>query len=133
MLALKTLDCFSKLINQTVGDALSDMLAVLATLAIMKMAPMDWDKEYTDLPNKLVKCIVPDRSIFQTTDQERKLLNPVGLQDKIDLVVAKYPMGRSFVRASGTEDAVRVYAECKDSSKLGQFCDEVVEHVKASA
>ncbi|CAI4398188.1 AAC_collapsed_G0014140.mRNA.1.CDS.1 [Saccharomyces cerevisiae] len=132
-LALRTLKCFSELINQTVGDAISDMLAVLATLAILKMSPVDWDEEYTDLPNKLVKCIVPDRSIFQTTDQERKLLNPVGLQDKIDLVVAKYPMGRSFVRASGTEDAVRVYAECEDSSKLGQFCDEVVEHVKASA
>ncbi|CAI4038411.1 hypothetical protein SMKI_05G0200 [Saccharomyces mikatae IFO 1815] len=133
MLALKTLDCFSKLINQTVGDALSDMLAVLATLAIMKMAPMDWDKEYTDLPNKLVKCIVPDRSIFQTIDQERKLQNPVGLQAKIDLVIAKYPMGRSFVRASGTEDAVRIYAECQDSSQLDQFCNEIVELVKASA
>lgn len=69
-LALRTLKCFSELINQTVGDAISDMLAVLATLAILKMSPMDWDEEYTDLPNKLVKCIVPDRSIFQTTDQK---------------------------------------------------------------
>lgn len=32
-LALRTLKCFSELINQTVGDAISDMLAVLATLA----------------------------------------------------------------------------------------------------
>ncbi|CAI4877717.1 CKB_collapsed_G0014320.mRNA.1.CDS.1 [Saccharomyces cerevisiae] len=78
-LALRTLKCFSELINQTVGDAISDMLAVLATLAILKMSPVDWDEEYTDLPNKLVKCIVPVRSIFQTTDQERKLLNPVGV------------------------------------------------------
>ncbi|CAI4059860.1 hypothetical protein SKDZ_05G0130 [Saccharomyces kudriavzevii ZP591] len=131
-LALKTLSCFAKLINQTVGDAMSDMLAVLATLAILKMAPMNWDEEYKDLPNKLVKCIVPDRSIFQTTDQERKLQNPVGLQSKIDSVIAKYPMGRSFVRASGTEDAVRVYAECQDMSKLDQFCNEIVGYVKAS-
>ncbi|EJS44082.1 pcm1p [Saccharomyces arboricola H-6] len=132
-LALRTLSCFAKLINQTVGDAISDMLAVLATLSILQMAPMDWDKEYTDLPNKLVKCIVHDRSIFQTTDQERKLQNPAGLQTKIDSVIAKYAMGRSFVRASGTEDAVRVYAECQDPSKLDQFCNEVVEYVKASA
>lgn len=67
------------------GDAISDMLAVLATLSILHMAPTDWDKEYTDLPNKLVKCIVPDRSIFQTTDQERKLQNParVANQDRL--------------------------------------------------
>ncbi|CAI1940017.1 hypothetical protein SEUBUCD650_0E00270 [Saccharomyces eubayanus] len=132
LLALNTLNCFAKLINQTVGDAISDMLAVLATLSILQMAPTDWDREYTDLPNKLVKCIVPDRSIFQTTDQERKLQNPAGLQTKIDSVIAKYPMGRSFVRASGTEDAVRVYAECEDPTKLDQFCNEIVEYVKSS-
>lgn len=38
---------------------------------------------------------------------------PEGLQAKIDAEVAKYKGGRSFVRASGTEDAVRVYAEAE--------------------
>ena len=36
---------------------------------------------------------------------------PAGLQAAIDAEVAKFKNGRSFVRASGTEDVVRVYAE----------------------
>ena len=34
-----------------------------------------------------------------------------GLQQKLDELVKKYDGGRSFVRPSGTEDVVRVYAE----------------------
>ena len=55
--------------------------------------------------------MVPDRSVFKTTDAERRLVEPQGMQQKIDEIVAEYASGRSFVRASGTEDAVRVYAE----------------------
>ena len=36
---------------------------------------------------------------------------PAGLQAAIDVIVAETPQGRSFVRPSGTEDVVRVYAE----------------------
>jgi phosphoacetylglucosamine mutase len=42
---------------------------------------------------------------------EQKLATPAGLQRRIDQEVAKYGSGRCFVRASGTEDAVRVYGE----------------------
>jgi phosphoacetylglucosamine mutase len=38
-------------------------------------------------------------------------LRGAGLQDAIDAAVAKYQSGRAFARPSGTEDAVRVYAE----------------------
>ena len=41
---------FLELINQTVGDAISDMLAVLATLAILKMSPVDWDESILICP-----------------------------------------------------------------------------------
>ena len=86
--------------------AISDLLAVLIVVHYLKLSPSDWDNEYTDLPNKLVKVIVPDRSIFKTTNAERTLVEPKGMQDEIDKLVAQYPNGRSFVRASGTEDAV---------------------------
>lgn len=65
--------------------------------------------------------IVADRSIFKTTDAERICVTPEGLQTTIDALVAKYPRGRSFVRPSGTEDNVRVYAEAatvEDANKL---------------
>ncbi|KAG8990095.1 Phosphoacetylglucosamine Mutase [Tulasnella sp. 427] len=106
----------TKLINSTVGDALSDLLLVEVILAAKGYNATQWDSSYSDLPNRLVKVLVPDRSLYKTTDAERKLVEPVGLQEKIDALVAQYEGGRSFVRASGTEDAVRVYAEASTRS-----------------
>ena len=111
--ALERLRAYTDLINQTVGDALSDLLLVESILLQRQMTPAAWDANYMDLPNKLVKVIVPDRNAFKTTDAERKLVEPKHLQAKIDSLVAKYGGGRSFVRPSGTEDCVRVYAEAQ--------------------
>lgn len=52
-----------------------------------------------------------DRYAFTTTDAERKVEKPEGLQSKIDEAVKEFEGGRSFVRPSGTEDCVRVFAE----------------------
>ncbi|CAK9436860.1 uncharacterized protein LODBEIA_P13820 [Lodderomyces beijingensis] len=128
--AVAVLKSFSLLINQTVGDAISDLLVVLAILPYLQLSPAEWNHAYTDLPNKLTKVIVPDRTIFQTTNAERTLVKPEGLQAKIDKLVAQYPKGRSFVRASGTEDAVRVYAEADTRENVGALNAAVSELVK---
>ena len=111
--ALTHLSNLIQVTNQTVGDALSDMLLVEVVLAHRSYSGIEWDSLYADLPNRLVKVVVPNRSIFKTTDAERRLVNPPGLQSKIDELVRKYDSGRSFVRPSGTEDVVRVYAEAR--------------------
>lgn len=54
---------------------------------------------------------VADRRVIDTTDAERRTVSPAGLQEAIDTLVRKYTRARSFVRPSGTEDVVRVYAE----------------------
>lgn len=87
------------------------MLLVEVVLAHKSYSGVEWDSLYADLPNRLVKVIVPDRNIFKTEDAERRLVSPPGLQSKIDEFVRRYEGGRSFVRPSGTEDVVRVYAE----------------------
>ena len=88
----------TEVINQTVGDAISDMLLVETILTNRQWGPEEWDQAYTDLPNRLVKVVVADRNIFKTTNAERTLVQPEGLQAKIDAHVAKYAEGRSFVR-----------------------------------
>lgn len=123
--AISVLQQFTKLINQTVGDAISDLLCVLAVLRYLQLSPEQWNQAYTDLPNKLVKVVVNDRTIFKTTNQERTLVEPAGLQAQIDAAVDKVSKGRSFVRASGTEDAVRVYAEAATSEEVAQLSEEV--------
>ena len=58
------------------------------------------------------------------------LVEPKGMQDEIDKLVAQYPNGRSFVRASGTEDAVRVYAEADTQNNVEELSKAVSELVK---
>ncbi|XP_023248512.1 phosphoacetylglucosamine mutase isoform X2 [Copidosoma floridanum] len=112
-------------INQTVGDAISDMLVVELILRAKGWDAAAWEKMYQDLPCKQVKVKVQDRNAITTTDAERRCVLPKGLQERIDEIVAKYSKGRSFVRPSGTEDVVRVYAECENASDIEKFTAEV--------
>ncbi|KAI4488215.1 hypothetical protein M0804_005063 [Polistes exclamans] len=113
------------IINQTVGDALSDMLLIETILHAKGWSIIDWEQCYTDLPNKQVKVKVKDRNIITTANAERQCVTPIGLQNEIDKVTAKYSKGRSFIRPSGTEDIVRVYAECENLSDVSKLATEV--------
>ncbi|KAF7896059.1 hypothetical protein EAF00_006074 [Botryotinia globosa] len=128
--ALETLRALTDLINQTVGDALSDMLLVETILAHKSWTPKEWDSTYIDLPNRLVRVEVADRNVFKTTDAERKLVEPQGTQQQIDALVAKFKDGRSFARASGTEDALRVYAEAATRSEADDLASKVASLCK---
>ena len=44
---------------------------------------------------------------------------------KYSILVAKFPQGRSFVRPSGTEDVVRVYAESTTRENTDQLAFEI--------
>uniref|UniRef100_A0A7N8YMQ5 Phosphoacetylglucosamine mutase n=1 Tax=Mastacembelus armatus TaxID=205130 RepID=A0A7N8YMQ5_9TELE len=112
-------------INQTVGDALSDMLLIEAILAIKDLTIQQWDAIYTDLPNRQLKVKVADRRVIDTTDAERRAVSPAGLQEAIDSLVKKYRQARSFVRPSGTEDVVRVYAEAETQESADTLAHEV--------
>ncbi|KAH7139424.1 hypothetical protein B0J11DRAFT_516757 [Dendryphion nanum] len=128
--ALDVLRATVELINQAVGDALSDFLLVEVVLAHKNWTVQEWLGTYSDLPNKLLKVIVSDRNIFKTTDAERKLVQPEGVQQKIDAEVSKVRQGRSFARASGTEDAVRVYAEAATKAEAEDLARKVAKIVE---
>uniref|UniRef100_A0A8C1AQY0 Phosphoacetylglucosamine mutase n=2 Tax=Cyprinus carpio TaxID=7962 RepID=A0A8C1AQY0_CYPCA len=68
---------------------------------------------------------VSDRRVIDTTDAERRAVSPEGLQDTIDTLVKKYKSARSFVRPSGTEDVVRVYAEADTQESADSLAHEV--------
>uniref|UniRef100_A0A7S0WZQ3 Phosphoacetylglucosamine mutase n=1 Tax=Chlamydomonas leiostraca TaxID=1034604 RepID=A0A7S0WZQ3_9CHLO len=110
--AAKQLLALSRVINQSVGDALSCILAVELALRRKGWDCAAWQGLYTDLPSRQTKLGVKDRAAITTTDAERKCVKPAGLQDAVDAAVKEAgPQARAFVRPSGTEDCVRVYAE----------------------
>lgn len=115
------LNALMDVINQTVGDAISDMLLVECVLADRDWDCDQWFNCYKDLPNRfkhyengssghigpelmdnclfrLGKVAVRDRAMVTTTDAERKVVTPETLQPGIDAIVAKFNQGRSFVR-----------------------------------
>ncbi|KAI8842077.1 hypothetical protein BC829DRAFT_401829 [Chytridium lagenaria] len=100
--SIKILQSLAELINQTVGDALSDLLMVEAILTCQQKSLEQWDTDYTDLPSRQekVKRLVPIKA-------DTELSAPAGLQDKINQQVSKFSKGRCFVRPSGTEDIVQ--------------------------
>lgn len=128
--ALERLIALTNLINQAVGDALSDMLLVEVILAHKAWTPQEWIVTYTDLPSRLVRVEVADRSIFRTTDAERRLESPPDAQNEIDRLQHQYNKGRSFARASGTEDAVRVYAEAASRSEADVLAARVASVIQ---
>ncbi|KYK55495.1 N-acetylglucosamine-phosphate mutase [Drechmeria coniospora] len=128
--ALDTLAAVGDLINQTVGDAITDMLLVEVILAHKSWTLKDWAMTYADLPNRLVRVEVGNKDLFQATDAERRLSHPPGAQEEIDQVVKKYTSGRSFARASGTENACRVYAEAATRSEADELASKVASIVR---
>uniref|UniRef100_A0A336LW80 Phosphoacetylglucosamine mutase n=1 Tax=Culicoides sonorensis TaxID=179676 RepID=A0A336LW80_CULSO len=125
--AAKKLLSTINLINETVGDAISDMLLVETVLHAKGWDLKEWNGLYKDLPNLQLKVKVQDRNLVTTTDAERKCVTPSGLQQEIDSLVQKYPRGRSFVRPSGTEDVVRVYAEAENQEDTLKLAYEVAK------
>jgi len=122
------------IINETVGDAISNVLAVEAVLRLLDWDCRDWIDQYSDLPNRQVKVTVTDRSAIETTNAERTCTKPEGLQAEIDrLVGAAGSRARAFVRPSGTEDIVRVYAEAETTEAMISLGQAVADAVYARA
>ncbi|XP_042482270.1 phosphoacetylglucosamine mutase [Macadamia integrifolia] len=123
------LSAVSKLINQAVGDALSGLLLVEAILRHMGWSIQKWSELYQDLPSRQLKVKVADRTAVITTNAETVVVRPPGLQELIDAETAKYSKGRSFIRPSGTEDVIRVYAEASTQEAADNLAKSVVLHV----
>jgi phosphoacetylglucosamine mutase len=64
---------------------------------------------------------VKDRTVITTSEDETQVLKPEGIQEKLNECMKKYKDSRTFIRPSGTEDVVRIYAEAEteeDSKNL---------------
>jgi hypothetical protein len=101
-----------------VGDALSDMLAIEAVLAIRGWSLQDWDAIYSDLPSRQRKLPVADRGVVVCSADETQAYSPQGLQTRLTSLG-----GRCFVRPSGTGPnpcVVTLFAFTSKCAALGQ-------------
>jgi phosphoacetylglucosamine mutase len=141
--ALQRLRLLPSLINQSVGDGISDLLLVDAILYLKGWSVQDWDGLYDDLPSRQCKVLVRDRSVIRTNDSETRATAPSNLQPALDAAMAASDAAaaavgnssgrqrravlvpsRCFVRPSGTENAVRVYAEAPTQDAADALASE---------
>ena len=120
------------LLSQCCGDALADMLACELALAALGWSALHWLTMYSDLPSITGKTTVADPSVIKNTPDQREATAPTGLQQRINAIVeavgGEAVLARSFVRPSGTEPIVRVYAEATTS----EITDALFEKVAAA-
>ena len=78
-----------------------------------------------------MKVTIKDRTVIQTYDAERRVSEPAELQKSLDMLIENlgYKMARSFVRPSGTEDVVRVYAEADTQEHTDDLANKVSQLV----
>ena len=126
-IAWQRLRVMPRLVNQAVGDALSDLFLVDAILYLKGWTLKDWNKLYNDLPSRQCKVKVKDRSLIRTNENETKSTNPPQLQIALENAMNNAISGsaaRAFVRPSGTENVVRVYAEASTQDDADALASE---------
>ena len=132
-LALKRLKGITEVINQAIGDAISDMLITMAALHILDLDQNTWNDLYSDLPSKQMKVPVAadKKTKFIPSDDETYLIQPEHIQKALKEEMSKFDQGRCFCRPSGTEDVVRIYAEAADESSANELANVCLNLLKS--
>lgn len=120
---------FLKAFNPTVGDSLSVVICAEKCLKMLNLKISDVYDLYKNLPSVNMKKVVKDKEVYRTNDDDSRLIQPLEIQEKIDCIVNEFSndLARCFVRASGTEDIVRIYSEAKTSEIAQKIADRVFD------
>ena len=118
-----------KLSNPSVGDAICVFLLFELALYYLKKDYRDTLKLYQDLESLTSKIAVKTKENLKVTEIEDKVVEPLGLQDKIEEVLARHKGKKAFLRASGTENVLRLHVEAETVEQVKAITEEVREIV----
>ena len=82
-----------------------------------------WNTIYQDFPSKQEKLLIPNKDIIKCNIDESKVISPLEFQSELDMIMKNIINGRCFIRPSGTEDIVRIYAEANTINDVNQLID----------
>jgi len=100
------------ILSPVVGDGVANFVFTQAVLWVKGWDHSRWAEMYSEYPSVQLKVVVEDKNAVQTVDFDRRVAAPEGVQTGIEELVASTPGGhRAFIRVSGTENMIRVYAE----------------------
>jgi len=117
------LDTMSNLFHPNIGDGVIDLFASLYILQNLEWDVQDWYNMYTEKHSVLSKISVENKNVYKSNADETSLIEPKEVQDCINqLCKSGY---RSFIRASGTEDIVRLFVEGDDVDEVQYISDKI--------
>jgi len=114
----------------TVGDAIANLFLIESILRDLDMSIQDFSKIYEENPSRMYKAVVKDRTKFKVIWDESRLTEPIELQQKIDELVSSTNEGKAFVRPSGTEDILRLYAEASTQSEMETLASNIMREIE---
>ena len=104
------------------GDGVLNALLVCNLLSETNTKITDWFKDIKMYADKMVNIKVANK---------QNVLNNKNLFDRIDEIKKELNNDcKIIVRASGTEDLIRVSVMCKDEALMNKYSDELVKMVK---
>lgn len=123
---LELMQHYLSMFNLTVGDAVSSLFATESSLRTLNMSIHDVYTMYKELPSRNAKVCVKDKNKFIPNDNETRLIQPIAVQNEIDALVSQVNKGRCFIRPSGTEDVVRIYAEAANENDVECIINKMI-------
>jgi phosphoacetylglucosamine mutase len=125
------LEILAGLYHPNIGDGVLDLFATLYILQELNMSVQDWRKLYTEKHMRLSKIEVTDKNCFTSTENELELVEPAHVQGYIERIcMAQKTPCRAFVRASGTENVVRLFVESDDPSLVETVHWKITAYIK---
>ncbi|SOV15809.1 phosphoacetylglucosamine mutase, putative [Plasmodium sp. gorilla clade G2] len=115
--------------NQTVGDAFLDFIAIELSLSLLNITINEWNNFYTPFPSLYINVKCPNHILTKIKphpEHEKYLIEPKELQNYINQIVNTVDKkhGRCFIRPSGTETLLRIYAEAETQQKMKDILDK---------
>jgi phosphoacetylglucosamine mutase len=106
----------------------------MALAQVLGMSFEDWFRMYTDLPSKQIKVPVANKDRIKCSADEMVVVSPAELQDTLNAAMrspTQDRLSRCFVRPSGTENVVRIYAEAPSAAQAAELADAAILALQA--
>jgi phosphoacetylglucosamine mutase len=118
-----------KLANPAVGDAIANFLLFELALHYLKFDYPATLKLYTDLKSKTSKIAVKNKEVLKVSEIEDKVVEPEGLQTEIEAITQKHKGKKAFLRASGTENVLRLHVEAETREQVEEITKDITKIV----
>ena len=112
------------------GDSITNCLIVELCLDHFDFGIRDWILLYENYEQRTTKLEVPYKNKIRTNETEEKLLEPESLRSALESILAQHPGVTAFIRASSTENLVKLSVQGPDQAQVIAVLSQVEQAVR---